>query len=302
MLLEEELIEMTWAYPNRKKYEELGYVFTKPGDKFWAKAIDVFHCSCGVKIPVICDYCGEVYYPTARNYEKMRKHSNIDCCVSCKGKKIKNTVQNRYGVDSVALVEQFREKRRKTCQQKYGVNSPLECKNIYNKTRKSLEERYGISDIGQFRSTPEIADKIEKTNQLKYGGVSPFCSKEIRQKIRNSFYANGTCPTSKKQKELCEKIQKLYGNCVLNYPCDLVSLDCMAEIQGIKFDIEYDGWYWHKDRIEEDKRRNFFVGGQGYKIIRFLAFADRLPTDEEIVETINYLLTTNNKFIQIELT
>ena len=41
---------------------------------------------------------------------------------------------------------------------------------------------------------------------------------------------------------------------------------------------------------------------KGYKIIRFLAYVDRLPTKEELVNAVNYLLQTNKKFIQIELT
>lgn len=82
---------------------------------------------------------------------------------------------------------------------------------------------------------------------LKYNGISPFCSDDIRKQVRESLHNNGTCPTSKKQIALNTMIQDIFGNCMLNYPCDQVSLDCMTIINGIKIDVEYDGWYWHKD-------------------------------------------------------
>jgi len=301
MLLENELVEMVWAYPNRAKYESCGYHFTKPGDKFWAKAIDVLKCSSGAKIPVQCDYCGKVYYPTSRNYEKKRKHSNKDCCVSCKGQESKETNQIKYGVDNVMQVQEFKEKHQETCMEKFGTLSPLESKEIFAKTQNTLYEKYGVKSIGEIWTNDAIYQKLVETNTKKFGGVSPFCSTKIRRKIRQTFFQNGTCATSQKQIDLCEMLKKIYGNCLLNYPCDLTSLDCMVEINNIKFDIEYDGWYWHKDRAEEDRRRNFFVGKQGYKIIRFLAYKDRLPTRDEITKAVDYLLTTNNKFIRIDL-
>ena len=70
----------------------------------------------------------------------------------------------------------------------------------------------------------------------------------------------------------------------------------------IPFDIEYDGWYFHKDREIQDRKRNYFVIKKGYKVIRFLALADRLPTQEELTNSINYLLQTNKNYIRIKLT
>ncbi len=76
----------------------------------------------------------------------------------------------------------------------------------------------------------------------------------------------------------------------------------MAIINGIPFDIEYDGWYFHKDRELQDMKRNLFVESKGYKVIRFLALVDRLPTKEELTNSIDYLLKTNKNYIKIELT
>lgn len=302
MLLKDELVEIGWCSNNKNKYVARGYLYTKMGDKFLAKIEDVMELSKDTKIPVRCDFCGEIYYPTARNYMKRMKYDAVDCCVACKGLKIKNTCQQKYGVDNVMQVKEVKDKFVDTCLDRYGVEFPLQNKNIYEKTQNSLNARYGIENgVADLRTVGEIQDRINSTNMERYNGKSPFCSKEIRRKIRVKFFENGTCATSQKQIDLCNTLKNIYGDCALNYPCGLVSLDCFITVDGVKIDIEYDGWYWHKDTTEKDKRRDYFVKKEGYKILRFLAYKDRLPTIDEIVTSVNTLTTTNKDFIKIEL-
>lgn len=302
MFDENELVEMKWHSSNKNKYIQKGYNFTFLGDTFLAKAKDVLEVSSGAKIPVYCDYCGEKYYPTSRNYQKHRQQDNIDCCVACKGKKIKSTLQAKYSVSNIMQSQEVKQKHQTTCIKKYGASSPLSSKDIYRKTQESFNQHYhtqnGIADL---RTVEELNEKIKNTNLVKYNGISPFCSLEVKKKIRNSLYSNGNCPTSKKQIALKNMIQNIYGNCELNYPCDLVSLDCMTIINSIKIDVEYDGWYWHKNTSVQDKRRDNFVKSQGYKVLRIVAYEDRIPTKQELIEAINVLLNTNKTFYSIKL-
>ena len=298
----EETIEMKWSPSNKNKYMNKGYIYTFMGDVFLAKAEDVLEISSGAKIPVYCDYCGEKYWPTSRNYQKHRQHDMVDCCVSCKGKKIQSTLQSKYGVSNVMQLQDVKQKHQSTCMERYGALSPLASQDIYQKTQDSFNQHYhtenGIADL---RKVEELNQKIENTNMLKYNGISPFCSEDIRKQIRESLYNNGTCPTSKKQIALNTMIQDIFGNCTLNYPCDQVSLDCMTIIDGIKIDVEYDGWYWHKDTRNKDTRRDNYVKSQGYKVLRIVAYEDRLPTIQELTESINVLLNENRSFYRIEL-
>lgn len=302
MLCADENIEMKWHPANKEKYIQRGYIYTFMGDTFQAKAIDVLELSSGAKIPVCCDYCGKKYYPTSRNYLKHRKQDNIDCCVSCKGNKIKKTVQSRYGVSNIMQVPDVKQKHEQICLERYGATSPLASNSVYKKTQDSFNKHFHTQNgIADMRKVELLNKKIEQTNLEKYNGISPFCSMEIRNKIRQTLYNNGTCPTSKKQIALCDMIQNIFGNCELNYPCDRVSLDCMVVINDIKIDVEYDGWYFHKDTIIQDKRRDNFVKSQGYKVLRIVAYADRLPTYQELIESINVLLETGKSFHSIEL-
>lgn len=95
-------------------------------------------------------------------------------------------------------------------------------------------------------------------------------------------------------------IQNIYGNCELNYPCDLVSLDCMTIINNIKIDVEYDGWYWHKNKQEEDKRRNYFLIRRGFKVLRIRSNKE-MPSKEQITRAIDILLNTDKKLMCINL-
>lgn len=302
MLLGESLVEMKWHPCNKNKYIALGYKYSSMGKIFYARAADVLEISSGAKIPVQCDYCGKIYYPTSRNYQKNRVKKDTDCCAACKGIEIRKTVQNRYGVNNVAELPFVRVKTKETCLLKYDAPSPLQNDVIFQKTKKSFNEHFGVKNgIKDLRSVPELVKKIEETNIARYGGITPMCSPEIKAKINQKMYENGTCKTSGKQVKLNQMLIDLYSNSKLNYPCDKVSLDCMTTINGIKIDVEYDGWFWHRGREEEDRRRDFFVEKQGYKVVRFVALADRLPTEEELREAINKITTTDRKIIRVEL-
>ena len=302
MLLMDNLVEMKWSHTNRKRYEALGYQWTNLGDLFYAKAQDVLICSSGAKIPVMCDYCGETYYPTSRNYQKAHLKKPQDCCVRCKGKEIRDTVRAKYGVDNVVYLSECRKKMEETCLERYGTVTPLHNPNIFKKTQQSLNEHYGISDgIKSIRSVHDVHERILATMEQRYGGKAPACSFEIREKIIGTMAANGNCPTSAPQIALCEMIKGIYGNCELNYICDRVCLDCMTIVDGVKIDVEYDGWYWHKDKQDKDLRRDFFVESCGYKVVRFIAYENRVPTIKELTDAITKLTTTDRKITRVNL-
>ena len=91
-------------------------------------------------------------------------------------------------------------------------------------------------------------------------------------------------------------LSEMYHNAQLNYPVGRCSLDCYVEINNVQIDIEYDGWYWHKDTQEEDKRRNYWLIKQGYKVLRYFS-CRALPTVDELKQDIKNLVTTDKHLI-----
>jgi hypothetical protein len=51
-------------------------------------------------------------------------------------------------------------------------------------------------------------------------------------------------------------------------------------IPEIKLNLEYDGYYWHKDNKQRDEHRDLFLKKQGWRVIRFNYKAS--PTFEEL--------------------
>jgi len=78
-----------------------------------------------------------------------------------------------------------------------------------------------------------------------------------------------------------------------------VNLDVAIFIDNIKIDLEYDAWYWHKDK-NKDRKRDEFLKSQEWKILRIRS-GKLLPTLEQIEESINKLVISDRTFTQIVL-
>jgi Protein of unknown function (DUF559). len=149
----------------------------------------------------------------------------------------------------------------------------------------------------------EVRDKIQNTMIEKYGTIHPLQVDEFLVKSIETKCNNLNNPTSKPQLELYKRLIEIYGKCELEYPCGKCSLDCMLEINGVKIDVEYDGWFYHQDK-NRDFRRNCFVKSQGYKILRIKSNKnskeDIIPSKEQIINAIDYLLN-NHSYKEIKM-
>ena len=124
-MLEEEFIEVNIS-GNIKYYENLGYPIpkykddhyrwkVKRGTKILVKIKDIPHNST-IKIPVRCDYCGEIYHPQILNYYIGHKTINKDSCNNCKNIKTQEIYQSKYGTVSIKIrseIEGFKIGRNK---------------------------------------------------------------------------------------------------------------------------------------------------------------------------------------------
>lgn len=71
----------------------------------------------------------------------------------------------------------------------------------------------------------------------------------------------------------------------MNYAESSFLLDVALFVNDIKIDIEYDGWYWHRNE-QKDNARNSVLLKLGWKIIRIQS-GTCLPTDDELIRCIN---------------
>lgn len=269
MLAPNQYIKTKWHYKNKEHFESRGYIFTKFGDEIIIKAEDLRDESHEM-VDVICDGCGKLFQREYRAYIKNHDSQYGDCCRKCCRKIAMRTNKERYGVDWCLQRDDFKEKQKQTCLEKYGVEYISQSKEFRNTVENTCIKKFGVKNISQ-------ADVIKK-------------------KKADSFYKNGTCPTSKPQLLLFETLKEMYGACELNYPVGKCSLDCFVIVNNVKIDVEFDGSYWHSGKEERDKRRNYYLIGRGYKVLRYISSL-RIPSKEQIEEDIKHLITTDDMLL-----
>ena len=211
----------------------------------------------------------------------------------------KSTMLEKYGVMSPFQYSDFQEKSKQTCISHFGVDNSMKSSEVQSKVKKTMKEKYGVENP---MDKEEFIEKAKNTCVQRYGGPSSQCSPIIREKSRQTLVANGHIPVSKPEKEMVGKIQEIYGedNCVPQYGFSGLSFDCLLNIQNFKIDVEYDGIFWHDMNPEKDKRRDYFVIKNGYKVLRFRG-ETKSPSYEQIKEGVDYLVNSQHNHYIINI-
>ena len=202
------------------------------------------------------------------------------------------TMIKKYGTTVPLQVAKFKLKAKETCLNNFGVNNAMKSKEVQEKAKTTMIENYGASNPGL---VPLLVEKAKQTCIKKFGGESSQCSPEIRAKSWATLKNEAGLPSSSIERRLVSMLQKIYGkeNCFEQYIAGMNLFDCLLIVDNTKIDVEYDGWYWHKDRQKEDKRRDYYWMRRGYKILRYQSNG-ALPTPEQIKEDVEYLLNTGH--------
>lgn len=232
--------------------------------------------------------------------------------------KISETCLERYGTTSVASVggkkvhEKLKEnplteeekkaicdKRKETLQRQYGVGRVCDIPGLRDKIEQTNFEKYGCKNPMQ---NEKVKERLKKSNLKKFGVENAMRSPEIKRKVFERLQGTEKVNTSKQQKSIFKILKQKYGenNVILNKLLKDIFLDIEIKIEDVLIDVEYDGWYWHRDKEKEDRRRNYAVISDGYKVLRIKAARD-IPTNEELFEAINFLVCTKHHFKEIKL-
>ena len=294
MICLNEEIAVCWNPANKKHYEDKGYVFTKNGDEFFVKIYDLPTYS-DKKIPVVCDFCNEIYYPSYKNYNKCHEDGKLDCCKKCSSKKAKNTMLLRYGVSHYQQTEECKSRKRNVCLSRYGVDNPSKVKEI--------QDKKVATNIKKFSADWYVAsDKFKEYCIERYNVDNPMKCKEIKDKSVESLFKNGNIPISSEEIKFGDILKKKYGdkNCISCYRDGRFIFDFLLLVDNMKIDVEYDGAYWHSFRKEYDRKRDEVIKSHGYKIFRVVSNGE-MPSCSAIEEAIEFLSIDGNDFTRIKV-
>lgn len=128
MLVLDQKINIKVINKTENYFKELGYD-VKNGN-YIDIPIEHLPKGSGLKILVICDYCGNVFEKQWRKY----LNSQDDCCLKCRTEKMMKTSLKRYGNVCSAQNPQIHQKIKEKNLEKYGVEYPLQNENIRKKT------------------------------------------------------------------------------------------------------------------------------------------------------------------------
>ena len=216
--------------------------------------------------------------------------------------KVKATCQKKYGGNSSMCSEEIQNKAKITCQKKYGGNSAMCSEEIQNKAKITCLQHFGVNNPFQ---SHEIKEKIKVVNLKRYGAENPMQNEEIKNKALDSFQFNGTGPSSRAQRYI-----NYISNGILNKHICGSLVDIYMEKENIV--IEYDGSghflndiingnaFPTKDSLLREKEREDSIVNKGYKVIRFIATKDRIPSDEVILNLIEEFKNSDFKVIRID--
>lgn len=335
MLLTKEL-DVTIGARNVNHYKALGYnIPMRHSDTFDCDVaafgetirvkIEDLPMSSHNKIRYKCDHCGKIVETEYCLWNKRKYQEMGDMCKSCARQiKLPKSLIDKYGYDNATFIPDAIKKKKDTSFERYGSEWHIASNAVKDKIKQTILDRYGVENSMQLDATKEktratmierygvefitqsdlFKQRIRETCMKKYGVPNTGQVPEFRAKMRETLYANGTTPTSKAERAMCALLQDIYGadRCSPSYPVGDLSLDCLLVLDDVKIDVEYDGNYWHSGRGQKDAARNAVLMDMGYKILRVKANnRDTLPTKQQIIDAVDYLVKDNHHLVFIDM-
>ena len=272
------------------------------------------------------DYPGQS--EEVKNKIKQTNNKKYGCDYASQSEEIKSKVkqacQQHYGVDYAFQAEEVKDKIKQTNNEKYGYDYASQSEEIQNKIKQTNNEKYGGNAPA---CSKEVQNKMKETNNKKYGGNAPACSEEVRRKMQqtmlknhgvkhalqneelldkalDSFQFNSTGPSSRAQRYICHIL-----NGILNKRMRGSLVDIYLEKENIIIEHDGSGHFLgdiingnalptEKSLLREKQRENKIINN-GYRMIRFIATKDRIPSDEIILNLIEEFKNSDFRVIRI---
>ena len=216
--------------------------------------------------------------------------------------KSKATNLERYGYKCPLQSQEIQNKSKATNLERYGVENAAQSEIIKNKMKDTCKEKYGAENAAK---NEIIKNKIKDTCKERYGVEYAMQNEEIKNKALDSFQFNHTGPSSRAQR---------YINYILNGNLNKRICGSLVDIYIEKENIiiEHDGSghflndiingnaFPTKDSLLREKEREDKIINNGYRMIRFIATKDRIPSDEVILNLIEEFKNSDFKVIRID--
>lgn len=155
-------VKIKWNGRNKKRLQNLGYIYTKMNDEVEVKIQDLSNGS-NTLIHIQCDYCGKIFTRTYDTHMRLCKKDVVhkDCCgnAECTSLKAEETIIAKYNVSNIRELDWVNDKISKTNMQKYGHENPFGSDIIKNKLKETNLKKYGYTS---YSKTQKFKDNNSK--------------------------------------------------------------------------------------------------------------------------------------------
>lgn len=260
------------ANTNLKKY---GYPFVIMNPEIREKMENTMFEKYGVRNPSQSEY---IQNKKEKTYLEKYGVKNPMMLQEIREKAYKTT-KERYGFEHALQNKEFYEKSRQTCFLHYGYYSPLLVPENIKKAKEKMFELYGVKKAF---SSKEIQEKAMKALVKKYGTNKILALDEIKIKCASTMYKNGTVPSSRQQRYICN----IY-NGILNYPIKMYNLDIYLKNDNLGVEVNFSGHdlcvqlgnITQEDFDRSQLIRDIFIKRQDIKLIKIISKKDYVPPD-----------------------
>jgi DNA-directed RNA polymerase subunit RPC12/RpoP/very-short-patch-repair endonuclease len=276
----------------------LGYNFPEIASEFHRKrnaelTPEMISKSSSKKVWWKCKKCGHEY--EAQVYNRTASGSG---CPSCAGRVVGDG--NRLSVKNPELIQEWsgRNAPLKPSDFSYGSDKKVwwKCTKCQYEYKASISKRAisgrgcpncggkVVNDENRFSTLfPGLINEIHPTkngnfdpSKVSYGSnqeVWWVCNRRHewkapigRRTSKNSGCPDCTAQTSKPEIRIRTELDALFGSVRHRQRIEGVEIDIYLPEVGVG--IEYDGFYWHKGRVKEDKKKNTFLKARKVVLIR----------------------------------
>ncbi len=207
-------------------------------------------------------------YGTCNNNEKIKKTKleRYDDSGYLNKEKAKETLKNRFGVESPFESVEIKNKAVETVKKKYGVDNVFKLKEFQKKAKDVMRERYGVDKFSltgvqhrenynkDFVEKNFIEDgyfKIEEA--LSYFNVNRSSMDAFKR--RNDIVVPNKHEKHQMQNQIYEFIKSIYAGDVICDTRKVISpLELDIYLPDLKLAIEFDGLMFHSVSTVEDDR------------------------------------------------
>jgi very-short-patch-repair endonuclease len=274
------------------------------------------------KVIVQCDYCEKTKEMKNNARSNSLKSYPKDACKNCGGKKRKEALMEKYGVETTQALPDVKAKTKATNLKKFGHESFFGSDAGKEKVKESMLEKYGVEHN---MKNKEIRKKRDSTIVKKYGVDNVFKLQEFQDRAINRRIENGSIKTfnGKMIKDLAKEHNYAYSSMVERINKLGIDIATFAKKQesslelrvaqmldglNIKYEkqfkvknriadfrlldsnilIEADGLYWHSDA--SDKKNDYhFEKRQCYESTGYRCFffrEDEIRDKSDIIKSI----------------